>query len=333
MTISEFKNQVVAINQNESASAVVYLVFKSSEGYVIRLMDVEHECQGEIKGFYVNALLSWISQVEETHGATFEFPKLSVADDRNSPGWEYDLGLSEELQFLSDINCNGEQTKFSQDRDDISKLYGYVAVVGTSTDKMVLFKKHMQVNTFAPSKLCLFNDGTRFKRFTKTIIRFDAKCDLVLFGQTILIKNLNVLERFLGFHDVITREATQSADSPDLNTLLDGVAKIKEWIKADVSFARKLVRVQRSSPVLGRVGADKVISFIRSRSEFSSKIRIVQTGEGEKISIKSKASAVLLLKILNDDFLKSELTDLNYESKAKDRMDDGTPDSSSAHEG
>ena len=44
-------------------------------------------------------------------------------------------------------------------------------------------------------------------------------------------------------------------------------------------------------------------------------------------------SAALLLKILNDDFLKSELTDLDYESKAKDRMDDGTPDSSSAHEG
>lgn len=333
MTISEFKNQVVTINQNGSASAVVYLVFKSGEDYAIRLMDVENESQSEIKQSYISALLAWIDQVEDAYGTNLEFPKLSVADDRNSPAWEYDLELSEDLRFLSDINRNGEQTKFAQSQDDISKLYGYVAVVGTSTDKMLLFKKHMPVNTFAPNKLCLFNDGTRFKRFTKTIIRFDAKCDLVFGGENILIKNLDVLEKYLGFHDVITREAARSAGSHDLNTLLDGVEKIKEWIETDISFARKLVRVQHSSPVLGRVEADKVISFIRGRTEFSSKIKIVQTEDGEKISIKSKASAALLLKILNDDFLKSELTDLNYESKAKDRMDDGAPDSGSAHGG
>jgi hypothetical protein len=63
---------------------------------------------------------------------------------------------------------------------------------------------------------------------------------------------------------------------------------------------------------------EKVIDFTRTTPGLKGKFKY--SDSGRKIRLDTKASKLAFIKLLNDDFLKSELTDLYYASVAKDNV-------------
>ena len=320
MKYSEFKQAVESLRACSATSAVVYLVFDGESGPRARLMDVENQNQKSIAECYLKGLVKDVAELAEDSQGDFEFQKLSVADDRSCKVYEYDLEMSDRLAFISNLYTNGEYQKFSLEEDDLSALSGYAIVLGTDETKMVLYRKHMPVNTYVPKSLCFFNDGTRFKRFTKSLIRLEADCHLAFINQKLIIRNLNVAERYLGIREVIVKEAKKFAESESFKDVVHASEKFAQWVDSDPAFARRLIRVQKSSPVLGCVDVEHIAEFILNRSHLANKIQIVQTEDGPRVVINSKSSGKLFLKVLNDDYLKSELTAFDYESVAKNQL-------------
>ena len=87
----------------------------------------------------------------------------------------------------------------------------------------------------------------------------------------------------------------------------------------DISFSRKLVRSASSSPVLGKIPNQTIIAFTHSHPALKGKFKYSE--DGSKLNLKTKNSQNLFLKLLNDDYLQSELTNRYYDSMAKDSVE------------
>ena len=91
----------------------------------------------------------------------------------------------------------------------------------------------------------------------------------------------------------------------------------------DISFARKLSKAKENSPVISLdISNDDIIRFTKTNPGLKGKFKYT---EGDKnIRLDTKASKLAFIKLLNDDYLWSELTFQNYDSIAKDRISSET---------
>jgi hypothetical protein len=74
------------------------------------------------------------------------------------------------------------------------------------------------------------------------------------------------------------------------------------------------LRINPQSPVL-QLAKTRIIDFIRNHGKLSLKIRF--NDEIDRIVLDTDVSKVITIGILNDDYLKSNLTNLDYESEQK----------------
>lgn len=84
----------------------------------------------------------------------------------------------------------------------------------------------------------------------------------------------------------------------------------------DLPNAKKLMKI-RNSPVL-QVPAANVINFIKNHPKLTGKIHF--NADETRISLDTGVSKKLFLKLLNDDYLFSQLTELQYDTFAKDKL-------------
>ena len=100
---------------------------------------------------------------------------------------------------------------------------------------------------------------------------------------------------------------------------MSNIDSLKELVN-DVRFARKLTKVARNSPVIQRnIPNVDIIEFSKKHPLTKNKMRYNE--DQTQFLLDTKVSKDLLIKILNDDLLTSELTKLYYDSLAKDGIE------------
>lgn len=123
------------------------------------------------------------------------------------------------------------------------------------------------------------------------------------------------LKASCAFHEVIVNEAKKSIEEIGETGRLDNVDVLYDELE-NITFARKLTRVNKDSKVLGKVSNKKLIEFTQSHAYFV-KTPIKITNDGNKLLFDMKKSKAALIKLLNDDLLTSQLTNTDYESLDK----------------
>lgn len=114
---------------------------------------------------------------------------------------------------------------------------------------------------------------------------------------------------------MIVNEAKKSIEEIGETGRLDNVDVLYDELE-NITFARKLTRVNKDSKVLGKVSNKKLIEFTQSHAYFV-KTPIKITNDGNKLLFDMKKSKAALIKLLNDDLLTSQLTNTDYESLDK----------------
>jgi hypothetical protein len=318
MDIGELREKLSTLYQG-NVGAVAYFILKTGEQLCIRTVDIKNEFLDDLRDRYLRSVTSSILNTDEPNVAGLQLINISVADQRKDALYEYDLEtIPTELSFFESITRNGEQQIFSSDVDSLSNLYGYVIAIGNGQSKILLFRKHYPVSNFSPEKnFFIFESNHRFVKLEKDMIRLDHKIDIFYVKETIIVKNLRLLESFLGFHDIIRREATTSVQAIIDAGIVDNPETLSEMIE-DISFARKLTKTAVNSPVLGKIPTASIIQFAKNHPALKKKIRF--STDESKLHLHTKESKKLFLKLLNDDYLRSELTRAYYDSLAKDAM-------------
>jgi hypothetical protein len=168
----------------------------------------------------------------------------------------------------------------------------------------------------------LWKANQRLEKFNDQLLRISPKFQVIRVNGEVIILDLTSIEKSFGFHDVITREATISLLSISTKQIVSNMDSLQALV-TDLSFARKLIRVARSSPViLLNIPNANIISFAKNHPATKNKMRY--TEDNTKFNLDTRVSKDLFLKLLNDDYLTSELTTLYYDSLAKDGIERDT---------
>ena len=302
----------------------LYFVLKSKEGFVLRLADIEDEktepeIQSLFEAFIENDLLS---------NDDLRIRSLSTADDATNTVYKYDYETHpEELALFRDFDI-GEAIniqKFNFDNDKLSSLFGYIVYIGSMSNGLLLFKKHYPISLIKRESFLLgaYKDKKRFEKLpSEDIIRLNGEAQLLRVNGIIYVLDIGVLQKNLGFIELITKAALDSVNAIESLEILDDIDVLKDTIE-EPSFARKLSRIKNTSPIF-RLGITKeqIVEFSKTNPGLAGGFKYSE--DGSRIRLDTKKSKQLFLKMMNDSFLRSELTKQYYEASAKDNLTDQT---------
>lgn len=118
--------------------------------------------------------------------------------------------------------------------------------------------------------------------------------------------------------DIIFKAANKEINSIAKLDIINDTTKLIE-LTGDIRYARKLTKISEVSPVIKKgITSAQIKKFVTStKHPLMSSLRF---DEKDRICLNSKKSAKVFIKLLNDDYLLSELTDAYYDSAVKEEL-------------
>jgi len=320
MTIEEIKSVIQDVFSGKYTSQI-YFVLKQNDVFSLKLADIEStSTEPEIRLMFSEHIKSAVLNNDE-----LSLCALSTADDRANALFRYDyeeypeeLGLFKSFEIKTAV---GKIEKFDFTKDSLSSLHGYIVYLGSMEKGIVLYKKHYPISLIKRDSF-LLGAKKADKRFEKLpgedIIRLNSCFQLIKVADDVYVSDLTVLERNLGFNDLMLKAAEDTITSIDSLKLLDDIQVLKDSAE-DVAFARKLSKVKKSSPIFQlNIPKKEIIEFSKNAPGLAGIFKYDE--DGSSIRLDTKKSKDAFIKLLNDSYLRSELTKQYYEARAKDSI-------------
>lgn len=321
----ELKAKLQTIADLQAIGIQVFFIMKGADGGIVKKANIANDATDGLRQAHLDNISQLASMMEVgLDGLTVL--NLSAADDRKSAIYRYDLddrpqffdAFKEITDHQHDDYFTVENGRFFDfTKDDLSQIDAFVIHIGNDDNSLMIFRKNYSFNLFKRDRIYLIKESdTRFDTMKDDFIRLDAKIDFLYVNGEVYIYNLDVLERFGDFHQIITNEATASLREIGTIGLVSNLDILLSRVD-DLRFARKLAKISKDSPVFKVPQAD-IIEFTKKHPFLKDKFNY--TADGSQIELNTKRSQDSFVKLLNDDFLRSELTKIDYESPAKNRL-------------
>lgn len=318
MGIDEFKENTSGVLSADGCSAEFFFLLDSDEGMKLKSVDINDEDHAELEKMFISSVSETVLLNDD-----LSLISLSSADDRKNAVYEYDLDdVPQELSYLKYVIEDENFETFDLSSDDLSQLKGILILLGNQDVQLALYKYQYPVTLLKKDNgfnLMKPKGGNRFKKLDADILKINSKFEFIKIDGKYYILDIKALERFFGFHDAVKNVAEKGVENIKSADLVMDCAVLEARLD-DISFARKLVKSARNSPVLGKIPNAQVIGFTKNHPALRGKFKY--SNDGNQINLNTKKSQNLFLKLLNDDFLQSELTRLYYDSIAKDSVDE-----------
>ena len=319
MDIKEIKNNLNQILTRD-ISLNMFFVLEDEEGnYFKRKVDLEQGKTTEelIDLFKSNLLINIIGNEELC------LCNLSESDDRRNAIYYFDYDVyPKDLCCIHDFNLDEDVAvdKFSFSNENLSGLRGYIIYLGSMTDGVVLYKKHYPISLIKRDSFMLYKKQQRFVRFDgDEMLRLNENVQVMKLNNEIYALDIDNFERNFGFESLIIKRATETIEEIEQIGILEDVQVLKDLVD-DITFARKLSKIREKSPVITlNISNDDIINFTKTNSGLRGRFKYSE--DGKQIRLDTKASKNAFIKLLNDDYLRSNLTNQEYDSIAKDRID------------
>ncbi len=330
MTREELNQNIAFLFSNSNPIGIkVFFVLDENGENVIRFADISPQVA-------IDLIQQFIGYIEQriANNAELNFCSITDADDSGNSAYHYNLEEKPTLlKPLFDINeaeifslqQDGEQLfeNFSFNDDDLTKIKAFIICIGNEANKVVLYKKHYPISLMRQgSYYGLVPSNTRLERFTENVIKINDTFEFMLVNDALIVLSLKTFQNSFGYDQIIRNKAEANLLTIAGANLLEDIEQLRE-LTTELKYAKKLMSIKHNSPVLN-IPFDEIKLFIQSHPKL--KRRIQFNGDQSKIDLQTRTSKELFIKILNDDFLKSELTQLLYDSLKKAAMDNMVED-------
>lgn len=161
-------------------------------------------------------------------------------------------------------------------------------------------------------KLAIVFDGEIFKNLETDILTMDGTFDAIFCNETLLFENKQNFEQALLYQDVKQAVAVETLDAIGKIGFVEDFDKVKEFLKDDYHSINKLNKI-KEKPYFQTLTFAKCKKIIE---DYNVEIDIDE--DNNQFNITSKAQAKHFIKVLNDDYLLSELTALKYAANSKE---------------
>lgn len=324
MEIQQLKTKLQTIVSLDVIGINVFFIMKNNRSFLLKKADIRNDATEGLKKVLLTHINEIIAEIDSND--ELRVINLSAADDRTTVIYEYDLDEQPEFfSYFENIQNNRQPGNYSTsnrnmfrfETDSLMDVDGYILRFGDEDNSMMVYRKNYPVNVFKRDKIYLIKgDETQFTTMKDDFLRIDSKIDFFKIDDSVFIKNVDILEKFCEFKQIIIAEATCSIAAVSSLGLVENIEVLNERV-GEMPFARKLTKVSRTSPVFTLPKAN-IINFAKNHRLLKKAFKYSENGS---IILDTKSSQNLFIRLLNDDFLHSELTNNDYVTPAKDKLD------------
>lgn len=321
MEVEVLKSKIQSIFSKHTA-VQVYMLLKQEDEFVLKLANLEDEkTEPEVRTLFEGFIKDTIIANEN-----IEICELSTDDERINAIYHYDYcEYPEELSLFESFNIKASVSKYDKfnfNEDDLRNLYGYIIYIGTMDDGVLLFKKHYSITLIKRDSflLGLKKSKERFELVSEDdMLRLNGEVQLISVDGEIYVLDTKVLTQNMKFNKLIAKAADETIAAIDAIGILEDIQVLRDTVE-DFSFARRLSKVKKTSPIfeLG-IPKETIVQFTKTTRQLAGKFKY--SDDGQTIRLDTKKSKDAFIKLMNDSFLRSELTNQYYETAAKDKLE------------
>ena len=248
----------------------------------------------------------------------YEVKSYRSADERQAY-YEYDMDdETEEIRLLRETPGNDDIPVFNFDDNTISELNSLILVITNGDNTISLYKDISGVEKiYTRRRYIIKKSGQQFVRETEDMLSISSSFHMMRVAGTTILTNLDILEKRNGFQNIIINQATRDAQRVSDKQIVSNFEYLRTALEGDLSLSKKLVKALKDSPVL-RIDNDRIISFAQTNRRLQGKLGYSENNL--QIHLTNKKQIQWFLKLLNDDFLRSQLSEEEYESGNKDMI-------------
>lgn len=236
---------------------------------------------------------------------TFELSRL---DERATALYAYDLeDQPEDFGAIQKLHDGDEPALFTFEDRAISDVKALVVKISSPTKSATFYKQVFPVSIVRREQILLSWRSNRFEVLNEDVLKILPGFDVMLMDDEFYVSSLQRFEKEFGF-ERIARKAMN--DVVQMVVAMEMVDDIKGYL-ANLNLPKKHVLRAKHSPAF-QMDSQAFIAFVEDHPTYG--LRVVDG----KIQLKSKNSVRYLFKLLNEDILKSELTQTVYDARAKD---------------
>lgn len=319
MSIDALRMVAQTLSNDPQAVGIMFFILKDRNGFTCRNVELSADAQASL----TNEIKLELKEFFETD---YVLRDLTSVDLRLDTLFRYNLPTyPDQLSvFKSTLDDTASIPAFDHVFDDLADLKAIVVLLGNGSDTLSIYKHHYPTNTYRRNGFSIFRAGInqdRFEKLQQDIVRMSHSIDFIYSGSDVFVANFKVLEKFFGFKEAVKADASSKLAILSARNLVEDVAVLQDRIvaKGDVTFARKVIRAISHSRVLSTVSNDRIIQFIKQHHSLSKKIKV--NSADTLIILDTKISQNFFMKLLNDDYLRSELTQFEYDADSKDLVE------------
>lgn len=306
-------NLLKFIESPEKFVCEVYFILNKEEGKIVKFADIDIHDQIQLKNSFLNTLNESIIKNEE-----LRIVDISKIEERKDVLFRYDYDeLPQGFEPITTLRSQHKFDVFSFTDDKFREISGIVFILSMENLSLISYKQHYPINLYKRDSKAMgfWKSNYRLVQIPDDILKIYPDFDFFYLNDELYIKNIKVLEKNFGYHKVITKKAEEGLELIEVAEIVIDVSFMKERI-GDITFARKLAQISNHSFVLNSLKMEQIVDFIDKFTPLTNKFKF--NHDRSKFDLSTKKSQNLFLKLLNDDFLSSQLTNLFYDSSSKD---------------
>ena len=261
----------------------------------------------------IAAMLKKAAQVHFLSEETELEPADNISDNKNVL---YEIEQADSYTPFSFLEQYKQVSDLYSEQDQ-DALAGFAFAVNQNESVIWFYQNIYAANLVKRSRIlyAMLSKGSTYTVLDREIVRIEARIDITILGKSIITSKIDLLQKSFGFDEYVKREAHNAISQIADMGLLTDTAKIEDLInKARLTNAKRLMKV-KNSPVLKM---DKTVLFYRlsRHPRYKDKFKF-QDG---KVVIRTQKEASEFIKMLNDDIVRSELTNQEYDSPSKQML-------------
>lgn len=308
------KLQYLTVEQIEKSLSIY--VTTATTG--LQLFNIKNE-------FIPDLLQMFIKSVVDTLGTddVYTLEDYSTSLKRVDAYYRYDLPVetrTSEMQRMIEVLALEDRNLFDSSVTPIESINGLYAVIrGNVGQNIVIYKNITAVDkTYAGSSVYIFGtSNTQFSRQSSSMLRITPALHMLLVDDEVILIDMKKLESKLHLDSILKRETDRDIATISAKNIILNDAHLKKACESP-SMCKKLRHALTKSKVAKKNISNADIIVFAKTERLGLKFHFNRAND--KFEIKSKAEAIRFIKLLDDDYLWSELTKEDYDSTDKDPM-------------
>ena len=314
MTLEELHEKLSFLyNENVETHISFYATTPTTS---LCLFNIEDQFLDELKELFIEE----IKLVTDNQSPNFTLENYSSSTKQLDAIFQYDLqdDLRPEMQLMKDVQAIIEPNLFViNPENSIDQVNGLYIVIRSANHVISLYKHIFGVDKiYAQKNWFLVHSNEQFVKQQESMLRISPTFQMLCVDDDIIMTDIQKLERIMDLKAVLTNAAAQHIATIVNAKQLVTRSDLLEEVSNEPTMAKKLIHAVTVGKVfLKNISNAVIIAFAQKKGA-----KLNMSYQGNQFDLTNKAEARRFIKLIDDDYLTSELTKEDYDANQKQEL-------------